>query len=73
MNKIKYDVQKDIRSSGVGWYAYVLVGLVTALVGIAIVALVMTVFTLLSNNYNRALDTCISKGHSKEYCISILN
>jgi uncharacterized membrane protein YphA (DoxX/SURF4 family) len=70
---MKYDAQKDIRSFKIEWYIYVIIGLVTALVAVVVVALLMTIATAMKNDYNKALDTCISKGHSKEYCVSILN
>ena len=68
MNKIKYDVQKDIRSSGVSWYVYVIVFLVTVLVAVTIVALILTVGKFLSGEYNEALDTCMNKGFTEAYC-----
>jgi len=72
MNKIKYDVQKDIRSSGVSWYVYVIVFLVTVLVAVTIVALILTVGKFLSGEYNEALNTCMNKGLTEAYCRSIL-
>ncbi len=68
MNKIKYDVQKDIRSSGVSWYVYVIVFLVTVLVAVTIVALILTVGKFLSGEYNEALNTCMNKGLTEAYC-----
>jgi uncharacterized membrane protein YphA (DoxX/SURF4 family) len=70
---MRYDVQKDIRSYRVEWYIYVIIGLVTSLVAVVVVALLLTVATAMKNDYNKALDTCMNKGHSKEYCVSILN
>lgn len=72
MNKIKYDVQKDIRSSGVSWYVYVIVFLVTVLVAVTIVALILTVGKFLSGEYNEALNTCMNKGLTEAYCRSVL-
>ena len=72
MNKIKYDVQKDIRSSGVSWYVYVIVFLVTVLVAVTIIALILTVGKFLSGEYNEALNTCMNKGLTEAYCRSVL-
>jgi len=68
MNKIKYDVQKDIRSSGVSWYVYVIVFLITVLMAIIVVALILTVGKFLSGEYNEALNTCMNKGLTEAYC-----
>lgn len=72
MNKIKYDVQKDIRSSGVSWYVYVIVFLITVLMAIIVVALILTVGKFLSGEYNEALNTCMNKGLTEAYCRSVL-
>ena len=67
-NKIKYDVQKDIRTVKIDWFIYVIVFLITVLVAVTIIALILTVGKFLSGEYNEALNTCMNKGFTEAYC-----
>ena len=71
-NKIKYDVQKDIRTVKIDWFIYVIVFLITVLVAVTIIALILTVGSYAFNDYQEALEICISKGLTEAYCRSIL-
>ena len=67
-NKIKYDVQKDIRTVKIDWFIYVIVFLITVLVAVTIIALILTVGSYAFNDYQEALEICISKGLTEAYC-----
>lgn len=54
-------------------WLYVKFYLILAFLVVLAVCFVVWIISSLSSIYNEGLDTCMSKGYSKEYCSMMLN